>query len=100
MAILLLEVARYSVDLLKFRREASYHSWSAKLWGLTLFLAFGMILVAGREYPWMDVAIAAGLVADSEGLLISLVLPTWRHDVPTLLHAWRLRSEPPAARGE
>src|SRR5262245_8786729 len=31
-----LELARYAFDLAKFRREASYHMWSSKLWGLVL----------------------------------------------------------------
>ena len=35
-----LEAARYVIDFARFKREASYHMWSSKLWGLVLFLAF------------------------------------------------------------
>ena len=42
-----LEVARYVIDFAKFKREASYHMWSSKLWGLLLFLAFFCVLVVG-----------------------------------------------------
>ncbi len=94
LALLLLEAVRYILDFLKFRREASYHMWSAKLWSLALFLAFVMVLVAGQASPWVGIAIGLGLVSDAEGLLISLVLPRWQHDVPTLVHAWRHRTHP------
>ena len=33
-AVVALEIARYAFDLVKFRREAAYHAWSAKAWGL------------------------------------------------------------------
>ena len=35
--------------------------------------------------------IAVGVYNEVEGLLASLVLPAWHHDVPTLWHAWALR---------
>jgi CDP-diacylglycerol--glycerol-3-phosphate 3-phosphatidyltransferase len=34
------EIVRYAFDLIKFRREASYHMWSSKAWGLLLFIGF------------------------------------------------------------
>ena len=94
LSLLLLEALRNLLDLIKFRREASYHMWSAKLWALTLFLAFVMLLAVGEASPWVSIAIAVGLLSDMEGLLISLVLTRWQHDVPTLAHVWRLRTHP------
>jgi hypothetical protein len=35
-----------------------------------------------------------GLIAQVEGLLISVALPVWTHDVPTLIHALRIRNTP------
>jgi hypothetical protein len=32
-----------------------------------------------------------GIVADLEGLAISMVLPRWRADARTILHAFKLR---------
>jgi phosphatidylglycerophosphate synthase len=86
-----LEVRRYVVDLSKFGREASYHMWSSKLWAGALFLAFFMLLVAGQDGPWVTVAILLGIVSDVEGLLVSLLLREWRHDVPSVVHALRWR---------
>lgn len=89
--LLALEGIRYAFDFWKFRREASYHMWSSKLWGLVLFVAFFAVLVLDRAEPWVAAAIWLGILADTEGLLISAVLPNWKNDVPTLFHALRIR---------
>jgi len=86
-----LEVARYLFDLAKFRREASYHMWSAKLWGMFLFLGFFWLLAVGETGLPVTLGIWLGIVSDVEGLAISLVLRRWQNDVPTFLHALKLR---------
>jgi phosphatidylglycerophosphate synthase len=91
--LLMLEVARYAFDFWKFKREASYHMWSSKLWGLALFAAFFSVLVLGYADYWVSAAIWLGFLADSEGLLISIVLPRWKNDVPSVFHALRIRNE-------
>jgi phosphatidylglycerophosphate synthase len=92
-ALFALEIARYLFDWRKFGKEASYHMWSSKVWGLLLFAGMWSILVA-RSGGWpVSLAIAWGLLADLEGLAISIVLPRWRTGVPTLLHALRIRRE-------
>lgn len=91
--LLALEIGRYVFDLLKFGKEASYHMWSSKLWGAFLFLGFFSALVFGKEGLFVHLAIYAGLLADVEGLMISVVLPYWKNDVPTIVHALRIRSE-------
>ena len=93
-ALLALEACRYAYDLAKFRREASYHMWSSKAWGVALFAAFLVLLGAGRDTVLVDAAIWLGILADLEGLAISVVLRDWRTDVPTLVHALRLRRSP------
>ncbi len=91
-ALLAIELCRYGVDFLKFRRETAYHMWSSKLWGIALFAAFFALLALGKDGYIVDAAIYAGLVADLEGLAISLTLAQWRNDVPSLCHALRLRT--------
>ena len=86
-----LEVLRYVVDYAKFGREASYHMWSAKLWGVALFLGFFALLVFGADGFLVALAIYWGILSDLEGLAISLVLREWQTDVPTIVHAARLR---------
>jgi CDP-diacylglycerol--glycerol-3-phosphate 3-phosphatidyltransferase len=86
-----LELARYAYDLRKFGREASYHMWSSKLWGIFLFAGFFALLVLGLSGTAVALAIYVGIVADAEGLAISVILPRWQTDVPSFVHALRLR---------
>jgi phosphatidylglycerophosphate synthase len=86
-----LELARYAVDLYKFGREASYHMWSAKLWNLTMFAAFTALLGFGFSGRLFTAAVWVGISSDLEGLLATFLLPAWRHDVPTVWHAYRIR---------
>jgi phosphatidylglycerophosphate synthase len=90
-ALGMLELIRYGWDFWKFRREASYHMWSSKVWGIALFVGFFGLLVMGSSGAVLSCAIYLGIVADVEGLLISLVLRQSQADVPTILHALRLR---------
>lgn len=89
--LLALELARYVVDFIKFKKEASYHMWSSKLWGLFLFAGFFSALVFDATGWPVYLAIYGGLLADCEGLLISFILPHWKNDVPTFVHALRIR---------
>jgi len=86
-----LELTRYVVDLRKFGKEASYHMWSSKLWGVALLAGFLALLVFDEPRGFVPAAIWVGVAADLEGLAISCVLSRWRTDVPTLWHALRLR---------
>ena len=88
-----LELTRYAVDLRKFGKEASYHMWSSKLWGLALFAGFLALLVGGDDGVAVTAAIVLGIVADLEGLAISCTLKTWKSDVPSIVHALRLRAD-------
>ncbi len=89
--LLALEVVRYVYDLSKFGREASYHMWSSKLWGIALFAGCLSALAFGQDGVLVSAAIVIGIIADVEGLLISIVLNAWHHDVPSIVHALRLR---------
>ena len=87
--LVLMEAARYAFDWLKFRREASYHMWSSKLWGIGLFVGFFSLLALGSDNVSLSVAVYLGILSDCEGLAISLSLRKWTPDVPSLIHALR-----------
>jgi len=87
--LIALELLRYVYDYRKFGKEASYHMWSSKLWGLTLFMGFYALLVYGTAGWPVSLALAIGILADLEGLAISMVLRHWQTDVPTVFHALR-----------
>ena len=86
-----LEISRYVFDYLKFRREASYHSYLAKVWGLVLASALIMLLAFNGSGWLLRTALWLGIVSDVEGLAISFLLPAWAQDVRSVLHARRLR---------
>jgi len=87
-----LDVVRHVFDFWKFGKDAAYHAWSSKAWGVSLALALVLLTGFGIVQPFVWLAVVLGLIAQVEGLLISIVLTTWTHDVPTLTHAIRLRN--------
>jgi CDP-diacylglycerol--glycerol-3-phosphate 3-phosphatidyltransferase len=86
-----LDVVRHVFDFAKFGRDVAYHAWSSKVWGLSLALALVLLMGFGVSQPFVAIAVLLGLIAQLEGLAISVVLPVWTHDVPTLIHALRIR---------
>jgi phosphatidylglycerophosphate synthase len=89
-----LDVVRHIFDFAKFGRDVAYHAWSSKVWGLSLALALVLLMGFGISSPFVGITIILGLIAQIEGLLISVALPVWTHDVPTLIHALRIRNAP------
>jgi phosphatidylglycerophosphate synthase len=89
--LIALEALRYILDFAKFRREASYHMWSSKLWGISLFVGFLSLLAFGSHGVVISLAIYLGIVADLEGIAISIILQRWQSDVPSFVHALRVR---------
>jgi len=88
--IAVMGMIRTIYDLKKFGRRASYHMWSAKVWGIALFAGFLALLGFG-DAALVPLAIAAALVAQAEGLAASITLPEWTYDVPSVFHAWSIR---------
>lgn len=86
-----LDVIRHVFDFSKFGKDAAYHAWSSKVWGLSLALALVLLMGFGIVQPFASAAVGLGLIAQVEGLLISVVLPRWTHDVPTLWRALQIR---------
>ncbi len=66
--------------------------WSSKAWGIAPCVAFVAAFAAGEPGVFPLLAIGLGVIADVEGLLICLTLRSWRHDVPTIFHALRIRA--------
>ncbi len=91
MLVVSLQLCSYGLDLLKYRRIASFHAYSAKAWGISLFVA-GVALLGFRTggiVLWP--AIILGILSNIEGIAMKWVLPTWTCDVPSLAHALRMR---------
>ena len=84
------ELGTNALCWLRFRREASYHALSARLFGVALFGALLLLFAAGSPALLLP-AIAIGLLSHLENAAITLVLPEWRYDVRSLFVALEIR---------
>jgi CDP-diacylglycerol--glycerol-3-phosphate 3-phosphatidyltransferase len=91
--VIFLEAARYPLDWYKFGRGASYHAWSARIFGITLIPATFLIMGFGYAGPFLWGALGMGVISELEGMTISLILPRWTHDVPHLGAALAIRRQ-------
>jgi len=91
--LLALEAMRFGLDLAKFGKPASYHSYLAKAWGLVMAVGVVAVFWLQRANLILTVAMALGILCNLDGLAMSLMLPAWRKDVKTLSEAWRLRRQ-------
>jgi len=89
--ILVLEILCYLVSIVKFKKESSSHAFLSKMWGLSLLAAFTAMIgfnYAGGPFYF---ALIMGFIAHIDRLLITLILPSWTHDVPSAYHAYLIR---------
>jgi CDP-diacylglycerol--glycerol-3-phosphate 3-phosphatidyltransferase len=87
------EVVQHVFAAVRYGRHASYHSILSKIWGLLLAGATMALLGWGVDNWLLDLALFWGILCNVQGLAMTLLLPRWHRDVPTLFHAWRLRRE-------
>ncbi|HWB33289.1 MAG TPA: CDP-alcohol phosphatidyltransferase family protein [Acidobacteriaceae bacterium] len=98
--LLAAEAANYALNIAKFGRPASYHSYLAKAWGLVLAAAIVTGLAAGHAFWLLRIALLMGIASNAETIAMSLLLPAWHRDVKHLGHALRLRKDLQAKCGE
>lgn len=89
MVFVTIHIARAIFEVTKFGRVALYHMWSAKTFGLLLAAAFGYTFMTSRVNVLLAVALSVGIWNELEGVLTSVVLPSWQCDVPSVVHAVR-----------
>ena len=84
------QLALVATSLIKFGQLPSFHTFTAKAWGITLLIA--TIGLFGFGYtPTLWLAIAFCVLNSVEEIVMTLVLPEWQHDVLSLVHALKLR---------
>jgi CDP-diacylglycerol--glycerol-3-phosphate 3-phosphatidyltransferase len=84
------QLTLYAISFSKFGKPPSFHTYTAKAWGITLFIA--TIGIFG--YNWVNglwLAIAFCLINTIEEIMMTLILPIWHHDILSIFHAWKLR---------
>ena len=90
-AVVGIQLIWWVVNLAKYGQPASYHTYSAKAWGVTLFVATIALFGFGYGGLTLFVAIAVGIIHTLEEIAMTLILPQWTHDVLSIVHALRLR---------
>ncbi len=81
------------VNLVKYGKPASYHTYSAKFWGITLFIA--IIALFGFDYLEITLWLTCicGVLYSVEEIAMTVILPVWTHDVLSIFHAWKIRED-------
>jgi hypothetical protein len=74
---------------LKYGRLTSYHTWGAKLSAVVIGASALLLFLGGPPLPFR-VAVWILVLAELEEIAITTLLPEWRSNVPSLLHARRL----------
>jgi CDP-diacylglycerol--glycerol-3-phosphate 3-phosphatidyltransferase len=78
------------VGFLKYRRLIGYHTWGAKALAWLMGGA-ALVLFAGGPGWVLRLAMPVVIVSAMEEIAMTLVLPDWRANVPSLWHALKLR---------
>jgi CDP-diacylglycerol--glycerol-3-phosphate 3-phosphatidyltransferase len=86
------QLLEHLIEVAKFGKPASYHAMSAKVWGVTLPIALISVLLAGRD-DFLVLALVAGLLSHVDCFVITMILPSWHHDVATFYDALAIRRE-------
>jgi CDP-diacylglycerol--glycerol-3-phosphate 3-phosphatidyltransferase len=81
------------VNLVKYGKPASYHTYSARVWGVTLAIATVALFGFNQAGVWIWVAAIVGVLHSLEEIAMTLVLPQWQHDVWSIFHALELRKQ-------
>jgi phosphatidylglycerophosphate synthase len=89
--LIVVHVSRWTFELTKYGRIAPYHMWSSKVLGLLVVAAFVTGFWTGRPTALLGLALWFAIANELEGFVASLLLPAWRCDVPTILHALQRR---------
>jgi phosphatidylglycerophosphate synthase len=87
---ILAQLTLYAISLIKFGKPPSFHTYTAKAWGITLFIA--TIGIFGFDWGnglWL--AIAFCLINTIEEIAMTLILPEWHHDILSIFHALKLK---------
>lgn len=89
--ILIMEVLCYVISFVKLKKETCTHAILSKIWGITLLVAFTALLGFNKAGIYYYLCVIIGFIAHLDVILIILILPKWTHDVPSSIHAWKIR---------
>ncbi|MRR55084.1 MAG: CDP-alcohol phosphatidyltransferase family protein [Deltaproteobacteria bacterium] len=77
------------IGFIKYRRLTSYHTWGAKLSAVLMGCTTLLLFAGGPAFPF-HLATMVLVLTQIEEICITMVLPAWRANVPSLVHALRV----------
>ena len=85
-----IQLILFAISLIKFQKFPSFHTYTAKVWGLTLFIAtVGLFGFSYANTLWLPIIFC--WINSLEEIVMTLILPTWQCDVLSIFHAMKLR---------
>ena len=86
------QLVLFATSLVKFGKFPSFHTYTAKAWGITLLIAtVGLFGFGYTDTLWL--AIGFCVLNSLEEIAMTIILPQWQHDVLSLFHALKLRDQ-------
>lgn len=89
--VIAMEALCYVTSLLKFGKETCTHAFLSKIWGILLLIC--CVSIIGFHYGGLilEITIFWGILSQIDVLLIILILPKWKNDIPSSYHAHLIR---------
>lgn len=87
LVVVVAQLLWWIVNLAKYGKPASYHTYSAKLWGISLLIATIALFGFHKAGIPLWFAIVVGTFHTFEEIAMTLILPQWTHDVLSIFHA-------------
>ncbi|HEY9873835.1 MAG TPA: CDP-alcohol phosphatidyltransferase family protein [Candidatus Obscuribacterales bacterium] len=82
----------FTISLIKFNKFPSFHTYTAKIWGIMLLIATVSLFGFGYDKPlWL--AIVFCWINSLKEVAMTLLLPEWKCDVLSIFHALNLRRD-------
>ena len=86
------QLSLFGLSLAKFQKMPSFHTYTAKAWGLALLIATISLFGFGVAAPLWG-AIVLCLINTVEEILMTLMLDEWHCDVLSIFHAQAIREQ-------
>lgn len=98
--ILLAEASVFVISFLRFGKAPSPHNLMSKVWGISVAIAFAVILLTGSSQNAFFAMFGMAILSRLDSALIYMILSKWDHDIPSFYHAILLRKGKTIARND
>jgi CDP-diacylglycerol--glycerol-3-phosphate 3-phosphatidyltransferase len=90
--LILIQIFSWAFSYYKFRRITSYHTYSAKIWGIMLFISFAFLFAFSNGLLLIPMFIIAA-VSIIEDIIITSILPYWKSEIKYFIMAIYIREK-------